>query len=304
MNAFIIGNGFDIAHNLPTSYRDFRDYLLQLFPEINGNYLFVPTLVIGPHGEELVSEEDAVSLLFYLLNNVCGDDWSDFENSLGKIDLLECFDDLVEVYDKDGDRNLWHEAYNNEDRTSDLSCVIPMIKVLFSEWVESIEPAKKKLYGFSKLIDSENDLFITFNYTHTLEELYGCKKVIHMHGEVGQDIIVGHNGIQDYTEENLSVPIGCYDSLQSIYDGLRKNVDEIIDNHYKELQEILNCDGIYSFGFSYSNVDLPYIKTICDLITNKNIIWYNNDYDKNKIPYFEDLIRKCGFNGCLSTYMV
>ena len=27
MKLFIIGNGFDIAHNLNTSYGDFRDYL-------------------------------------------------------------------------------------------------------------------------------------------------------------------------------------------------------------------------------------------------------------------------------------
>ena len=26
---FVIGNGFDIAHGLPTKYSDFRDYLMQ-----------------------------------------------------------------------------------------------------------------------------------------------------------------------------------------------------------------------------------------------------------------------------------
>ena len=45
--------------------------------------------------------------------------------------------------------------------------------------------------------------------------LYGCKKVVHMHGEVGKEIIIGHNGTKDYTEENPSTPIGCYNSFFS-----------------------------------------------------------------------------------------
>ena len=304
MNAFIIGNGFDLAHGLPTSYSDFHSYLLEQFPNLNTNCMYVPTPAIGHHGEDVVSEEDTASLLCYLLNGVCGDDWKEFENALGEIDLLECFDDLEEVYDRDGERNLWHEAYNNEDRASDLLCVIPMIKVFFSEWIESVEPANKKMKGFSKLIDPENDLFITFNYTHTLEELYGCKKVIHMHGEVGQEIIVGHNGIKNYTEENSSIPIGCYDSLQNIYDGLRKNTDEVISEHYGEIKGISDCEKIYSYGFSYSDVDIPYIKVICELVKNEKVSWLFNDYDANKIEHYKEIVSKNGFCGEFSRYSI
>lgn len=30
MNLFIIGNGFDLAHNLPTRYEDFKNYLFEI----------------------------------------------------------------------------------------------------------------------------------------------------------------------------------------------------------------------------------------------------------------------------------
>ena len=30
---FICGNGFDLAHGLPTQYTDFRNFLLKKFPE-------------------------------------------------------------------------------------------------------------------------------------------------------------------------------------------------------------------------------------------------------------------------------
>lgn len=304
MNTFIIGNGFDIAHDMPTSYDCFHDYLIDKFPNMKSDYMYVPMPITAPDGDIIIDETDAASLLCHLINNVCGDNWSDFENALGKIDLLECFDDLYEVYDKDGDRNLWHEAYNNEDRASDLYCVIPMIKVLFSDWIETIKTPKKKLKRFSALINPDSDLFITFNYTHTLEKLYGCKNVIHMHGEVGKEIIVGHNGDYDYSEDNSLVPIGCFDSLQNIYEELRKNTDDVIRRHFNELAPISNCSKIYSFGFSYSSIDIPYIKTICQLITKKNVQWLHNVYDCKKISSFEEIIKKNGFSGNFSTYRI
>ena len=305
MNAFIIGNGFDLAHKMPTSYNCFYNYLINRFPNINHSFMHVPTPMTAPDGGDVVDETDATSLLCHLINDVCGDDWSNFETALGEIDLLQCFGDLKEVYDKDGDRNLWHEAYNNEDRASDLCCVIPMIKDLFSDWIETIAAPKDKLKGFSDLIDPNTDLFITFNYTHTLEELYGCKNVIHMHGEVGNEIIIGHNGNLDYSEDNLSVPIGCFNSLQEIYEGLRKNTFNVIEKHYNELASISNCSQIYSFGFSYSSIDLPYIGMICQLIKNKDVKWLNNDYDgESRINDYKMKIINSGFKGEFLVYNV
>ena len=32
-NLFIIGNGFDRGHDMPTSYNNFKDWLIEMYPE-------------------------------------------------------------------------------------------------------------------------------------------------------------------------------------------------------------------------------------------------------------------------------
>ena len=305
MRTFIIGNGFDLAHNMPTKYSDFKKYLIERFPNSKNGQMYVPGQMITPDGGVIVDETEAASLLVYLINNACGGSWSDFETALGKINLFECFEDLCEVYDRDGDRNLFHEAYNNEDRASDLYYVIPMIKDFFSDWVNTIKLPEKCLSDFLSLIDPENDLFISFNYSHTLEKLYKCKNVIHMHGEIGNEIIVGHGGAIDYSEENSSVPIGCFNTLQEIYDMLRKDTNSVIEKHYNRLNSVSFCQQVYSFGFSYSNVDLPYIKHICRLLNNDGVVWYFTKHDASdseKITRYKKDIVNCGFKGQFSVY--
>lgn len=34
MNAFIIGNGFDLVHNMLTTYTDFHNFFLEQFPDM------------------------------------------------------------------------------------------------------------------------------------------------------------------------------------------------------------------------------------------------------------------------------
>ena len=100
------------------------------------------------------------------------------------------------------------------------------------------------------------------------------------------------------------VPIGCYDTLQHIYNELRKNVDYVINRHKDELKTVSNCENIYSYGFSYSSVDLPYIDVICGFIKNKSVKWYNNYHDIKYIPIYEEKIRKSGFKGAFEIYKI
>lgn len=66
MNAFIIGNGFDIAHNMPTAYGNYKKHLLNRFPEMDRDYMYIPSLVTALDGGEAVDEEGVASLLCYL----------------------------------------------------------------------------------------------------------------------------------------------------------------------------------------------------------------------------------------------
>lgn len=66
---YIIGNGFDLYHGLPTSYGNFRDYVKE-------------------HDAKLYDLVDK-----YFLYNTNSDFWSDFESNLGNFD-----DDLLREY--------------------------------------------------------------------------------------------------------------------------------------------------------------------------------------------------------------
>ena len=89
MKLYIIGNGFDCFHNLPTTYEDFRKYLKEkdevVYALVNEVYNILneksePNILIG-------SNEDSYSKLLI---------WTDFETALGNMD---------EEY-------LWEYAYN------------------------------------------------------------------------------------------------------------------------------------------------------------------------------------------------
>ena len=69
MNLFIIGNGFDLAHGLPTLYGNFRDYL----EEVDWSYLESLENMYG-----FCIESRRESLINYL--------WRDFETNLSNID--------------------------------------------------------------------------------------------------------------------------------------------------------------------------------------------------------------------------
>lgn len=66
---FIIGNGFDRAHCLATSYDKFREYLCNKY--MNGksevDYIpMVPFVAMGPKGEDICDMERLQSFLFIL----------------------------------------------------------------------------------------------------------------------------------------------------------------------------------------------------------------------------------------------
>ena len=45
MDILLIGNGFDLAHKLPTTYKDFLDFLEKIHPN---NYATSPSTILDP----------------------------------------------------------------------------------------------------------------------------------------------------------------------------------------------------------------------------------------------------------------
>ncbi|CCL08518.1 conserved hypothetical protein [Clostridioides difficile CD002] len=175
----------------------------------------------------------------------------------------------------------------------------------FYEWINTIQIDKKvkRKIDFYNLINSNDSIFINFNYTKTLELLYevNSSKIFHIHGIQGGNIVLGHG--DEEMEIDYSIYVGSEYILESVYESLKKDTNKVIvenENFFDSLVE--KIDKIYSFGFSFSEVDLIYIRKICKTIETKDIIWYINDFDKNK--NYRAIIKGCGFKGKFSTFVV
>lgn len=156
---FIIGNGFDIAHRLPTKFDpDFKNIALK-YEQDNFWELYQ-------------SREDDI--------------WSDFENLLGCPD----FNSIEEIF------NGYAPDYSS-DREGDRNSIIFQVDLNGKLWealCEFADVADKHLRyiqanKFIAQLIERDGYYITFNYTHTLEKVYNISRehILHIHGEAGQN---------------------------------------------------------------------------------------------------------------------
>ena len=242
---FIIGNGFDLYHGILSSYANFRRWLLS-----NDYSYFVNQL----------------DFIFDRTLNI--DLWSDFENALGNYDYDSLYheyaDEIKIVYD-----HMMRSAAQKEDATiSAIGDTLADIQPKFAEWVDSIviKGVKPVLTLFTEA------KYITFNYTKTLECVYGIptNNILHIHGCVGniEDIVVGHGNIinphlalskdEDMTvyEENGKTQI-----IESMNE-LAKDVKGIMSKHMNFFKSLSNIQHVIVYGHSLSDIDRPYFELI------------------------------------------
>lgn len=308
---FIIGNGFDCAHSLKTTYDDFRTYLLSNHPEINMNEFITPEAQEQPDGGVEYDETEVLSMLFYLINEAesNADKWCDIESSLGRLDFSEAFDWYDDILDKDGDIDLFKTVYRNEDLSSVLVFPTTTIQELFYRWINTINISSVEPIGDFQMLLSDNDKFLTFNYTETLEEVYGVNEenICHIHGKQNEQIFFGHGNSEDNTDYFQKNHVGSEDNLTLIHNKLRKKTEVALKKNLDFFTNLENYEigVIYSNGFSFSGVDEIYLAEICNRINTENIVWYFNDYDKkSKLKSYEDTLKKCGYKGTFDTFHI
>ncbi len=307
---FIIGNGFDKAHGLKTDYEDFHKYLKAAYPKADEESDQFPSVFMQQDGEYDCDDTEAVGFTMRMITQAEpeSEKWSALEESLGMLDFSEVFDWLPEQKDWEGDEDLWATAYQNEDVASDLSVVIGKISGYFTDWVNTINLSKARpIVAFRNLIESQ-DVFLNFNYTETLKVVYQVEdaKICHIHGKRGEkDLVLGHGReeSEDEYNKNMAFYTGAENTLSDIHYMLKKDTDKAMKKHEKffnSLDPEIEC--IYSHGFSFSTVDMAYIRKICECFPTENITWYLNDYDKDKLESFRQRIKDAGFEGSFSRF--
>ena len=193
---FIIGNGFDMSHGIPSAYNDFKRYLKVTYCIPDDSYPVVSTSE-GHNGETIVDPAESAKLLVYGINTT--DDyvkWSDFENDLSEMDFSWLAPDPNDYTDKEGDTNPFYFEGVFNPYVGDFSCNIAVWRKLFEEWIDEVNDginnvSYKPNDKIVKLLDDDS-FVLSFNYTETIEKLYNFGNILHIHNKVGEDLIWGH----------------------------------------------------------------------------------------------------------------
>jgi hypothetical protein len=248
---YVIGNGFDKLHGLPCGYADFSAWLQGNRPDVYRN----------------------LNRIYGECNSDC---WKEFEKSLVSFEL---------------------DDYPYDVTRSDLEKLKCGLYEAVGEWAKTIGLPEKETA--IDVID-RNAIFFTLDYTRTLEDFYGIDedRIVHLHGSVGNDdIVFGHDSMGDgVSDDDLedAREIGMHADLyrdmvhvkmsQEFADVMRKPVARIIEEHENDFNALAGIDEIIILGFSYSEIDLPYLKRIIE-VTGQNIkavFGFHTDEDMNR----------------------
>lgn len=240
---YIIGNGFDLMHDMKTSYADFRNWLLR----------------VGRM--DIIEEFQSVYRIKEADNYIL---WSDFERALGEYDVnvaLEwSYENLYLTEIGIGGQLFTSPDFFLNTQLDDI------VNEVFPKWVHQIDVSKHH-----PMLSLDNDaLFFSFNYTDTLERLYSipCSRVCHIHGRAvnNEHLTVGHNNYKDpsvYWDDNKGLRENN-ERMQRITDmnDLCKPIPKLLEKAAPFFDKLKNVATIEVIGHSCSEIDFPYFKKI------------------------------------------
>ena len=259
---YILGNGFDLVHNMKTSYEDFHQWMLEN------------------------AESNAVYRLESLYPNIRNDRgrWCDLETALGSITLKEaiCYDkDYQDCPDEVNGEDSSHNAYRCGEN---LKNTVDLLPSLIRDWLTSITTNEvSPIFEIDK-----NAKFLSFNYTRTLEDVYKIENnnILHIHETIigNRPLVVGYGDalfeVSDFITDDDAIDI---ELIKNLLTHNHKPVDAILkESKSKDWFSGLNeIASVIVYGHSCSKVDKPYFQKVTESIKD-NAQWYFNVHDKDK----------------------
>lgn len=270
MRLFIIGNGFDIFHELKTKYSDYREAL----------------------DETIVSKFEKMTSNSGMTKEAT---WRDIEAALGV-----CWNSLQSSF-----FSLYSNSFNDcieleTDMEQDFSFIFDFTGVLFYDFINKAQSKDAEpRFHFEK-----DDIFVNFNYTNTLERVYSIspERILHIHGMLdniqpsgflGSDILPSFNSIEEaevsepivkakYWNSDLvrsKIQFGAYPvfpysgsitddrtlhEIQRMHELFVKNPEQNMDKLQKFISEYHPeiIDEVIISGPSIGECDLPYFVKI------------------------------------------
>ena len=274
MNILIIGNGFDLAHEFPTSYRDF----LKFVNEANNYYL-------NFYKKSIYPEQNIINKNKY---------FSFFE----KLTRKDNFYNISELVSLSSD-NYWFKYFNNclecrkenlnenwIDFENEIASVINCINLNYKKYKNEeifIKPNSNNFkidynfYYFLQIIGKTN---ITKTY---MEEISITCIPIKSYSEFKNKLTSDLHGLIRCLEIYLSVYINTSDNNKRVTDLEDKDIDAILSFNYTNTYERF-YDKSCSLKYDYIHGKA---KQVNDVKTSQLVLGINEYSDDNNIDFIE-----------------
>ena len=311
-NLFVFGNGVDLAHGMKTTYQDFIESNKKEYQEKYGRFSDCDNLWNNIEDRHLKNIEEISDEREY-------------------VDIYEQTNQILQDYglDKYGEPQYYGgsiEIYNNsimelqEETEMIMEFEKDFKKYLQNNYNDDMIKQIKAFEMIKKALQNEENIIINFNYTHTLEIVYGCENVIHVHGNIDDEIIIGCGKVDDLKTEKIDdtdpKDIPCadkfdlqekmiyfeedgyanemiYNLFYTVKNEVHEKEKEFYDelekrnkNNYKTRQSCIEkikkeqFGSVYIIGHSLGNADYE----VFDAINRETpvICFYHDKEDKNK----------------------
>ena len=250
---YILGNGFDKAQGVTTSYPEFYKYLTE---NVKGGSALLNKM------KSAITEDTAL--------------WSDMESGLGE--FTSATDNAVEFDDfyfelSEHLQNYLKEENEKFSPTNELKNKFQSDFTTVSKYLGALD--KTRFDGFLGAVStSSKDInVITLNYTNTLEKILGLspnittkgfggntnlRNIIHVHGQLGESIIIG----VDHPGQIRNDEFRKNEDIKDIMIKIESNESMKETRHMECERFIANANVIVLFGVSLGETDARWWKLI------------------------------------------
>lgn len=323
-NILVIGNGFDLYHNLKTNYIDFVKFAQELTKTTKGtkgrdwaisNSFIKCFIKVATENQSWIDCESEIEIIITMFLKIIYDG-SVFEVNSNYIEKnstsLKSYEferlKLMNRFCQKSNtqtiifRSNYFKSYTGIDRNlimkalkTDLNNLINLFKYYLEEKV-----INQSVTRLSKQIESINPNYvINFNYTNTYE-CYGINRqdVCHIHGSIEDDNMV--LGIRDIDEKDIN---SIY--FKKFFQRIQKHTDVIQWDKFGVKCSLSGTERnamTYFFGHSLSNNDGDLIKDIYEN-SRKIIIFHmksQKDYEQKVINLIDALGKESVIQGMYS----
>lgn len=266
---YIVGNGFDISHGINSRYSDFERWV-----EAKGNDRLIGMMDVFFSNEH------------YL--------WADVETALGEYREEDIFDYCKPDEDIDYDHMMRSVAAIEDGPDWLFKPTLDEFLENFTDWVNSIDISQVHP---QKQLESQSR-YLTFNYTETLEKVYGIpdSNILHIHGSrivAGDSYIMGHNNIKpddlyDTLNGELYFEQDTKNKIIGWMNELHKDTSSIIRHNASFFRSLSGITHIVVLGHSVNQVDWPYFDEVKKSVS-PDALWlfhYHSSEDKERIKSY------------------